>query len=168
MKADDLRQGVEAFWDKLNHGFAQWREAASGALTRFRPGQHTQLPEAADIDVPSALVNPGWGLIGSDLYEDERRLVLRLEVPGMSREDFDVEVLPDEVRVRGEKRFDSESTQGRWRVMQCAYGSFERRVALPVAVDCEAVRAVYRDGVLKVDLPKAAGATPRSVTIPVA
>jgi HSP20 family molecular chaperone IbpA len=39
---------------------------------------------------------------------------------------------------------------------------------LPVAVDCEAVRAVYRDGVLKVDLPKAAGATPRSVTIPVA
>jgi HSP20 family protein len=171
MKVDDLKQGVEAFWDKLGdklgQGFDQLRQSAAGALTRFKPGQQTQMPAAADIDVPSALASPGWGLVGGDVFEDEQRVVVRLELPGMDRQDFDIEVLPDLLTVRGEKRFERESSDGRWRVMQRAYGAFQRRVPLPVAVRTEDVRAVYKDGVLKVELPKAEVARPRSVTITV-
>jgi len=167
MKVDDLKQGVESFWDKLGQGFDHLRQSAAGALTRFKPGQQTQLPAAADIDVPSALATPGWSLIGGDVFEDERRVVVRLELPGMERQDFDIEVLPDTLTVRGEKRFERESTEGRWRVMQCAYGSFQRRVPLPVAVKTDDVRAVYRDGVLKIELPKAEVARPKSVSITV-
>jgi hypothetical protein len=94
MKVDDLKQGVESFWDKLGQGFDHLRQSAAGALTRFKPGQQTQLPAAADIDVPSALATPGWSLIGGDVFEDERRVVVRLELPGMERQDFDIEVLP--------------------------------------------------------------------------
>ena len=168
MKVDDLKQGAESLWDRLNQGFNQLRQSAAGALTRFRPGAQTQLPAAADIDVPAALASPGWGLIGGDVFEDDRRVVVRLEVPGMERKDFDIEVRDDELVVRGEKRFEREESQGRWRVLQCAYGSFHRRVALPVAVRPDEARAVYREGVLKVELPKAEPSRPRAVTIQVA
>ena len=167
MKVDELKQGVESLWDKLGQGFAHLRQSAAGALTRFKPGQQTQLPASADIDVPPALANPGWGLVGGDVFEDEKRVVVRLELPGMERKDFDIEVLPDTLLVRGEKKFERESTEGRWRVMQCAYGSFQRRVPLPVAVKTDEARAVYKDGVLKVELPKVEAAKPRSVSIPV-
>lgn len=167
MNVDELKQGVESFWDKLGQGFAQLRQSAAGALTRFKPGQQTRMPAAADIDMPSALANPGWGLVGGDVFEDEKRVVVRLELPGMERQDFDIEVLPDSLLVRGEKKFERESTEGRWRVMQCAYGSFQRRVSLPVAVKTDEVRAVYKDGVLKIELPKVEVAKPRSATIEV-
>jgi HSP20 family protein len=167
MKVDDLKQGVESLWDKLGQGFAQLRQSAAGALTRFKPGQQTQMPMSTDIDMPPALVNPGWGLVGGDVFEDDKRVVVRLELPGMERKDFDIEVLPDTLLVRGEKKFERESTEGRWRVMQCAYGSFQRRVPLPVAVKTDAARAVYKDGVLKIELPKVEAGKPRSVSIPV-
>jgi HSP20 family protein len=167
MKVEDLKQGVETFWDKLGQGVQQLRQSAAGALTRFKAGSQTQLPAAADIDVPSALANPGWGLVGGDVFEDDARVVVRLELPGMERKDFDIEVTADTLTVRGEKRFERESTEGRWRVLQCAYGSFARRVPLPVAVKTDEARAVYKDGVLKIELPKAEVARPRNVTVTV-
>ena len=62
---------------------------------------------------------------------DEQRLVVRIEAPGMRKEDFSIEIGGDTLQVRGEKRFERESTEGRWRVLQCAYGSFQRSVPLP-------------------------------------
>lgn len=167
MKVDELKQGVEQFWDKLGTGFNQLRQSAAGALTRFKAGQQTQLPATADIDMPPALAHPSWGLVGGDVFEDERRVVIRLELPGMERQDFDIQVLGDTLTVKGEKRFERESSEGRWRVLQCAYGSFVRRVPLPVAVKGDEARAVYKDGVLKIELPKTEVAKPRTVTVQV-
>lgn len=167
MKVDDLKQGVETLWGKLEQGFGHLRQSAAGALTRFKPGQQTRMPAPADIDVPGALTNPGWGLIGGDVFEDEHRVVVRLELPGMERQDFDIRIEGDTLLVSGEKRFERESTEGRWRVMQCAYGNFVRRVPLPVAVKSDESRAVYKDGVLKIELPKAEPSKPRSVAVPV-
>ncbi|MFO1325806.1 MAG: Hsp20/alpha crystallin family protein [Rubrivivax sp.] len=168
MKVDDLKQGFEAFRDRLSQGFGQLRQSAAGALTRFRADEKTQLPSSADIDVPAPLAHPGWALVGGDVFEDERRVVVRLELPGMERQDIDLQVTPELLTVRGEKRFERETTEGRWRVMQCAYGRFERRVPLPVAVKTDEARAVYKDGVLKIELPKAEVARPRAVTVNVA
>jgi HSP20 family protein len=93
-------------------------------------------------------------MLGGDVFEDEQRVVVRLEAPGMNKGDFDIQVQGDALVVRGEKRFERESTEGRWRVLQCAYGSFLRTVPLPAAVKGEQARASYRNGVLKVELPK--------------
>ena len=168
MKVDELKQGVEQFWDKLGTGFNQLRQSAAGALTRFKAGQHTQLPAKDDIDMPPALAHPGWGLVGGDVFEDENRVLVRLELPGMERQDFEIDVLGDVLTVKGEKRFERETSEGRWRVLQCAYGSFVRRVPLPVAVKSDQARAVYKDGVLKIELPKAEVAKPKTVTVRVA
>ena len=93
---DDLRQGVVSWRDSLTDGWERLRRSASGTLTRFRPGSKTDLPARDEIDGDLALPDMGWGLIGGDVFEDERRVVVRLEAPGLEKHDFEIEV--DETR----------------------------------------------------------------------
>ena len=152
---DDLRQGVVSWRDSLTDGWERLRRSASGTLTRFRPGSKTDLPARDELDGDLALPDMGWGLIGGDVFEDERRVVVRLEAPGLEKHDFDIEVVDDQtLSVRGDKRFERESTEGRWRVVQCAYGGFQRSIALPAPVKRDDAKATYRNGVLRVELRK--------------
>jgi HSP20 family protein len=67
----------------------------------------------------------------------------------------------------GEKRFERESSEGRYRVLQCAYGSFRRIVPLPTPVLTDQAKANYRNGVLRIELPKPATDRPRKLTVKV-
>lgn len=165
MKIDDIRHGFGSLWDTVTEGWERLRESAAGALTRFRPGATSNLPARDEIDDTLYLPSAAWSVIGGDVFEDERRVVVRLEAPGMKKDDFDLQVFGDTLVVRGEKRFERESTEGRWRVLQCAYGAFHRSVPLPAAVDSDGARATYRDGVLRVELRKRVPARPRAVQI---
>ena len=85
----------------------------------------------------------------------------------MEKDNFAIEISGDTLVVRGEKRFEGETTEGRWRVLQCAYGAFQRTVPLPAAVRGDEAKASYRNGVLKIDLPKVQPGKPTSVNIKV-
>lgn len=165
MKLEQLKEGMHTLFANLAEGGRHLLESAAGALTRFKPGEKTQLPAPSEVDDASWLPSLGWAMLGGDVYEDDNQLVVRLEVPGMEKEDLDIQVSPDALIVSGEKRFQQEGTQGRWRVMQCAYGSFRRVVPLPVAVKAEAAHASYHNGVLKVKLPKLEPGRPGAVRI---
>jgi HSP20 family protein len=154
MKLDDIRHGVGALWDSVTDGWERLRQTATGALTRYRPGDPADLPLRDEIDDASYVPNGSWAMLGGDVFEDDKRVVVRLEAPGMNKGDFDIQVLDDALVVRGEKRFEREGTDGRWRVLQCAYGSFLRTVPLPAPVKSDKSRASYRNGVLRVELPK--------------
>lgn len=167
MSKDSWRRPIDAIRESLAEGWDRLRRSASDALTRFMPGDATRLPERADIDDAQYLPSPAWSMLGGDVFEDDRRVVVRIEAPGLERQDFDIEVLPDRLVVRGEKRFERESTEGRWRVLQCAYGSFHRSVPLSTPVRSDEARASYRNGVLRIELPKQAPGRPRARTIPV-
>jgi HSP20 family protein len=167
MKLESLKESVGSLLDNLADGWRHLTQSAAGALTRFRAGEKTELPESESVDDVSYLPPRGWAMLGGDVFEDETRLVVRLEVPGMEKQDMEIEVRDDALVVSGEKRFERESTEGRWRVMQCAYGSFHRVVPLPARVLADQARASYKNGVLRVELPKATPGKPRPVTIPV-
>lgn len=107
----------------------------------------------------------GWDFMASDVFDDDDQVVVRIEAPGMRREDFNIELHDDTLTVWGEKRADRESSRGRYSVVQCAYGSFRRDVTLPVAVKAEKTKATYRDGVLRIELPKADEARARRITV---
>jgi HSP20 family protein len=154
MKLDDLRQGVGALWDSVAEGWERLRQTTAGALTRYRPDDKGSLPAADEVDDTSWMPSASWAMLGGDVFEDDKRIVVRLEAPGMDKSDFDIEVRDGALVVRGEKRFERETTRGRWRVLQCAYGSFLRSVPLPAPVRDDQARATYRKGVLKVELPK--------------
>lgn len=167
MKLESLREGFEAFLDSVAEGWRHLRESASQALTRFRPGKDTQLPAPAEVDDPFYLPTRGWAMLGGEVFEDDKRLVVRLETPGLEKEDIAIEVQGDLLVVSGEKRFVREGTEGRWRVMQCAYGSFRRTVPLPVPVVADAAKASYKNGVLRIELPKLNPGKPQAKTIKV-
>jgi HSP20 family protein len=155
MKLPDLRVGMGSMWDSVAEGWERLRQSAAGALTRFRPGDKSNLPAQSDVDDVGWLPGIGWAMLGGDVFEDDKRVVVRLEAPGMSKSDFELQVVNDQLLVRGEKRFERENSDGRWRVLQCAYGSFHHAVPLPAAVLADQARASYKDGVLRVELPKA-------------
>jgi HSP20 family protein len=85
----------------------------------------------------------------------------------LEKSDLHIQATRDTLIVSGEKRFEREAGEGRYRVLQCAYGSFQRAMALPGPVMVEDARASYRRGVLKIELPKAEAATKRTIDIQV-
>lgn len=167
MKLDALKESVESLWDNLSEGWRHLTRSAAGALTRYKAGEATDLPSSTQVDDAFWMPTRSWAMLGGDVFEDDERLVVRLEVPGLDKQDLSIEVRDGALVVSGEKRFERESTEGRWRVMQCAYGSFQRTVPLTAPVLADQARAAYRNGVLKVELPKAAPGQPQTVTIQV-
>lgn len=164
MKLDELKQGIASFWDSAAEGWQRLRQSAAGALTSFKPDS-ASVPAKSEVDDNFYLPSYGWSMLGGDVFEDDKRLIVRLEVPGMDKENFNIEVLDDVLVVRGEKRFEREDSEGRYRLLQCAYGSFRREVSLPVPVLADQARASYRNGVLRVELPKAAQKKAKTLNI---
>jgi HSP20 family protein len=152
---EGIKHGVASLWESMADGWQRIRHSAAGALTRFRPDEDGNVPAQREVDDDFYLPSQGWSLLGGDVFEDERRVVVRLEVPGMEKEEFDIEVLDDTLVISGQKRFERESTEGRYRLLQCAYGSFRRVVPLPAPVLADASKASYEAGVLKIVLTKA-------------
>ncbi len=84
----------------------------------------------------------------------------------MEKNDFQLEVLDGNVLlIRGEKHIQREDKQGRYHIMECAYGQFERAIPLPCEVNEENAKAAYRRGVLHVTLPKAPAAIARRIHV---
>ncbi len=150
----ELKNGLDEVWESVTEGWRNLRQHASNALTRFRKTEDSSVPTRADTAGVATVGFPNWGLLAGELFEDDRRVVVRLEAPGLERGDFDLEVRDDVLIVQGEKRFHRESDQGRYRVLECAYGSFHRAIPLPARVDIDRVTARYTNGILKVELPK--------------
>jgi HSP20 family protein len=167
MNLDDIKQGINSLWDSVTEGWQRLRQSAAGALIRFLPGERSGLPGKNEVDDVFYLPSQRWALLGGDVFEDDRRLVVRLEIPGMKKDEINIEVVDDALVVSGEKRFEREANEGRYRVFQCAYGNFRRVVPLPAQVLAEQANARYTDGVLRVELPKAAPGKPQGHSIPV-
>ena len=167
MRFEEMKEGVGSIFDSVAEGWRHLRESAANAITRFKPSEKSELPSKTEVDDPLYFSMHGWSMLGGEVFEDEKRLVVRIEVPGLEKQDMNIEVHDDALVVSGEKRFEQESTQGRWRVMQCAYGSFRRVVPLSVPVLADQAKATYKNGILRVELPKASPGRPKATTITV-
>lgn len=157
----DWRQGLSQAWESLAEGWQHLKERATGAVTPFRAQPSESPRDESGRPIPLM----AWGYLGVDVLDDDQQLVVRLEAPGMRKEDFDIQVEDDVLVIRGEKRLEREEQQARYRVIQCAYGSFTRVVPLPAPVQADGAQAAYRDGVLRVTLPKAEMARVRRISV---
>lgn len=162
MKLDSIKENVGSLWHSLAEGWQHLRQSAAGALTHFKPGNEAAMPAGGEVDDTTYRPGSGWSLLGGDVFEDRDRLVVKLEVPGMEKQDFVIDIHDDVLVVSGEKRFQRESSDGRWQMVQCAYGSFRREIPLSAPVRRDAARATYAQGVLRIELPKADPGPPRS------
>ncbi len=100
-----------------------------------------------------------------DIYEDENKLVLKLEVPGINQNDLDIQVENRTLTVRGERKFEKEEKQENFHRVEHRYGTFARTFTLPSTVDPESITASYDAGVLRLELQKKAQAKPRQIKV---
>ena len=103
-----------------------------------------------------------------DVYEDEKKVVLKLEVPGIEEKDLDVSVENHTLTVKGERKFEKEEKEENFHRIERRYGSFYRAFSLPTTVDTENIAAKYDAGVLKLELTKKPEAQPKQIKVNVA
>jgi HSP20 family protein len=103
-----------------------------------------------------------------DIYEDDKKVVLKLEVPGIEEKNLDVSVENNTLTVKGERKFETEEKEENFHRIERRYGSFFRAFTLPSTVDTEHVQAKYNAGVLKLELQKKPEAQPKQIKINVA
>ena len=103
-----------------------------------------------------------------DVYEDEKQIVLKLEVPGVKPEDLDIQLENQRLTVKGERRFENEEKAENFHRIERRFGSFTRSFTLPQTVDTDSVTASSDAGVLTINLLKKAEAQPKQVKIAVA
>ena len=100
-----------------------------------------------------------------DIYEDAKKVVLKLEVPGIEEKDLDVRVENHTLTVKGERKFDAEEKEQNFHRIERRYGSFFRAFTLPSTVNTDSVQASYNAGVLKLELSKKPEAQPKQIKI---
>lgn len=115
------------------------------------------------------LTTSGTWLPPVDIYQNgEHEIVLKAELPDMSREAIDITVDNGTLTIKGEKKLSSEVKDDHYHRVERQYGSFSRSFSLPQTVDTAKVAADYRNGVLTVRLPLREEAKPRQIKVDVA
>ncbi len=102
-----------------------------------------------------------------DIYETPETIVMKAELPSLSREDIEIHIRDNTLTLRGERRFAKEVQQESYLRIERAYGTFQRSFTLPATIQQDKIRAVFQDGVLELTLPKAEEAKPKKVAIEV-
>ena len=100
-----------------------------------------------------------------DIYEDSKKVVLKLEVPGMEEKDLDIRVENNTLTVKGERKFEKDEKEENFHRIERRYGSFYRSFTLPSTVDTENVQASYNAGILKLELNKKPEAQPKQIRV---
>lgn len=101
----------------------------------------------------------------ANLAETETHWEVTLDLPGMKLEDFNVELKHGELWISGERSWESETTARDWHRRECQLGRFQRAFRLGDDVDPEKVDAEYKNGILRITVPKTEAAQPKRIKI---
>lgn len=143
-RVEDIEHWMERFMDDM------WRRPFPSLLGRDR-----WLPiRPLSIRMPSI-----------DVYEEKDSVVVKAELPGMTKEDIEVNLAGENLTITGEKKEDTEVKEDNYYRRERSYGSFLRTVALPSEVKNDEIKASFKDGVLEIRMPKTEDAKKKSVSV---
>jgi HSP20 family protein len=149
---------------------------ARNPMTPFRPGGgmfpgdpflslHREMNRLFDdvfrgAALPTASGSQGQGDVGTfvnasiNVSETDNEIRITAELPGVTEKDIDVSLDDDVLTIRGEKKFERKNEKENFHFVERSYGTFQRSLRLPYAVDSEQVQASFENGVLTVTVPK--------------
>ncbi len=149
---------------------------ARNPMTPFRPGGgmftgdpflslHREMNRLFDdvfrgTGLPAATGSQGQGDVGTfvnasmNVSETDKEIRITAELPGVIEQDIDVSLDDDVLTIRGEKKFERKDDKENFHFVECSYGTFQRSLRLPYAVDSEQVQASFENGILTVTVPK--------------
>ncbi len=104
---------------------------------------------------PAQVGNGGTWAPVMDVSESDDKITVKMDLPGVTKEDVNIQIVGDTLQVKGEKKQEKEITEENYHGIERTYGSFFRSVELPTRVMAEKITAKFKDGVLTIELPKA-------------
>lgn len=148
------------------------------ALTRWDPFKEMEDVQgrlAKFFGWPARAANGGKELMtvaewapSVDIVEDEKEWLVKTDLPDVKKEDVKVTVEDGVLAITGERKFEKEEKGKKYHRIENSYGNFFRSFTLPDGADGSKVTAEFKDGVLKVRLPKSEKAKPKAVEVKVA
>lgn len=145
----NIGREITRAWESLSEGWHELLSRSSDALTHFTRHKDNEQP------TDNALATfPRWSLLAGEMEETGKDVVVRVELPGMDKDDCIISIEGNVLHLRGEKRFERETSDSTYHVMERAYGAFQRSIPLPRNVNIEQAEASFKNGVLTVRLPK--------------
>jgi HSP20 family protein len=158
-KGEVQRRGdVDHIMDQFDQMMTDlWRRPFSGLFPSFpsllRPSR-TLLGESLQLRMPTV-----------DLYEEPEEVILKADVPGLSKEDLKIDLADNMVTLSGEKKKEEDVKEKDYSYSERSYGSFSRSLQLPCAVKADQAKATFKNGVLEVKLPKTEEAKKRRISV---
>lgn len=102
-----------------------------------------------------------------DLIEEKDAFILKVDLPGIKKEELDIKVEGKLLTLKGERKEEKETKEKNYHASERFYGAFTRVIELPMDVKADQIKALYKDGVLEIALPKTEGAKAKQVTVEV-
>ena len=141
-------------------------------LPAFRTNRLFNLPELNlfdsvldDFTVPRAYGKDSQWLPKIDITENETGFEVRAEVPGIDKKDIDITLSEGLLTIKGEKKVENEEKNETYHRRESSYGSFSRSFQLSSEVENDGIEANYKDGVLRITLPKREAAAPKKIEV---
>jgi len=108
---------------------------------------------------------PSYSSLSADVWEEDDTIFIKMALPGTTKDDVEIEVDADVVRIKGGKKLEEKEDKKKKYYFRSLDTQFEQSFNLPTIVDSEKVEASFKDGVLEVKLPKAEQYKPKKITI---
>ncbi len=100
-----------------------------------------------------------------DILERENEVILKVDLPEVSQSDIEIKVEENTLMIQGERKFIKEEPQENYLQIERPYGTFQRTFAIPRMIDLEKIKAAYKDGVLRIALPKRKEIHPKQILV---
>jgi HSP20 family protein len=136
---------------------ARWEQQMERRFADLFSGRITRLWDEND---ESEMTEPAI-----DLYDEGNEIVVKAEMPGMTKDDIQISFSDNVLTIRGEKKKEEEERGKDYYRAERVYGAFMRSVVLPAEVNPEKARAVFKNGVLEIRLPKTESAKKKEIKV---
>src|SRR5262245_40226824 len=138
----------------------------TGAVDPFRSLQ-SRINRMLEDGFGVAPADDTWALStwapACDIYETGNEIVVKLELPEVKRDNVHVSIENNVLTIRGERKFEGDTSRESYHRVERAYGEFVRSFSLPATIDSAKVEAEFKDGILRVTLPKREEAKPKQI-----
>jgi HSP20 family protein len=100
-----------------------------------------------------------------DIYDSEKAIIINAELPGVTKDSITLDVKENILTLKGERKSDEEASKENYYRMERCFGTFERAFTLPSTVDPAKISASFKDGILKIEIPKTEEKKPQQISI---
>lgn len=159
----NIGREISRAWENLSEGWRELLSRSSDALTHF--GRQKSGKDEDKKEAGALATFPHWSLLAGEVEETPTDIVVRVEIPGMDKEDCRITIEGNVLHLSGEKHLERETHDSTYHVMERAYGAFERAIPLPRNVNMDKAEARYKNGVLTVRLPKEDSGKAKSIQV---